>query len=117
MAPMMAAMTIQINLAVAACTQPRLTGVVGLRLTGNPSVKGLRTVTRSCPRPCPCLSREVRNSVVDIVGRLLLRLLLRGHCHPDAVDKLAAKQGLLTAQRDDVADPVLRVITDASTQD
>src|SRR5262249_25554377 len=50
-------------------------------------------------------------------GRLLLRLLLRGHCHPDAVDKFAAKQGLLTAKQDHVTDPIIRLVADTGAQD
>src|SRR5262245_23702386 len=71
---------------------------------------------RCCPRSSPCLSCEVRDPVVERrVLRLRLRLLR--HAHADAVDKLAPKRGLLTAQHDHVADPVVRVVADASAQD
>jgi hypothetical protein len=55
--------------------------------------------------------KVVRDPVVEVVGRLLLRLLFR-HRHFDAVDKLAFEAHLLALERDDVANPVLRARAD-----
>src|SRR5262249_2327908 len=81
-----------------------------------PLIDGLGTALAGCPRPL-LLTREVRDLVVERrVLRLRLLRFLR-HRHSDAVDELASERGLLAAKHDHVADPVVRVVADASAED
>src|SRR5262245_39727470 len=87
----------------------------GATLDGKPLSEGAFGQLRDPVRGHCLLSREVRDPVVEVVRRLLLRLL-HWHRYSDAVDELAFEQHLFALECDDVANPVLRAGADGCGQ-